>query len=48
MQSGGFDNRIIAHAVRIHHYKWYLGVVGVLDLTETTDWHWKAGFLLPS
>ena len=44
----GFDNRIIAHPVRIQCYKWYSGVVGVLDLVETTDRHWKAGLLLPS
>ena len=37
----GFDNWIIAHTVSTQHYKWYSGVVEVVDVAETTDEYWK-------
>ena len=42
----GFDNQIIAHAVRTQRYKQYSG--GSVDVAETTDGYWKAVSLLSS
>ena len=41
-----FYNQIIANTVRIQHYKCYTVIVVGLDVTETTDRHWKAVSLL--
>ena len=42
----GFDNQIIIHTVYTQCYKHWHSTVVVLDVTESTDWQWKAVSLL--
>ena len=44
----GFDNQIIAHAVRTKRYSCCYWSSGAVDVAETTDGHWKAVSLLSS